>query len=157
MVKVGYGVDFHRLVRGRKLILGGVRIDYPEGLEGHSDADVIIHAVSDAILGGAGLGDIGRHFPEAAEFKDISCLEILKRVKAMLSAKTTINNIDLTFIGEEPKIASYADEMKLNIADALGIDKDCINIKATTSEGLGIIGKGEGLACQAVATLEAKK
>lgn len=154
MVKVGYGADFHRLVGGRRLILGGVRIDYPEGLEGHSDADVIIHAVSDAILGGAGLGDIGRHFPEAAEFKDISSLEILKRIKGMLSAKMTINNIDLTFIGEEPKIALYAEEMKINMADALGIDKDCINIKATTSEGLGIIGKGDGLGCQAVVCME---
>ena len=153
-MKVGYGIDFHRLVRGRKLVLGGVNIDYPLGLEGHSDADVIIHAVSDAILGGAGLGDIGRYFPETPEFKDISSVEILKKIKGMLSPKTSITHIDLTFIGEEPKIASLAPEMKDKMANALEIAGDRINIKATTTEGLGAIGEKKGLGCQAVVTLE---
>ena len=154
MIKVGYGVDFHRLVKGRKLILGGIDIDYPLGLEGHSDADVIIHAISDAILGGAGLGDIGKYFPETPEYKDISSIEILKRVNRMLPQDASINHIDLTFIGEEPKIAPRACEMKDKIANALGIRGEMVNIKATTTEGLGAVGEKKGLACQAVVTLE---
>ncbi len=153
VVKVGYGIDFHRLVKGRKLILGGVNIDYPLGLEGHSDADVIIHAVSDAILGGAGLGDIGKYFPETPDYKNISSLEILKKVKGMLPRGTSIINIDLTFIGEEPKIASISSRMKEKMACALEIGRDMINIKATTTEGLGAIGEKKGLGCHAVATL----
>jgi len=156
MIKVGYGVDFHRLVKGRKLILGGIDIDYPLGLEGHSDADVIIHAISDAILGGAGLGDIGKHFPETPEYKDISSIEILKRVNRMLPGDASINHIDLTFIGEEPKIAPCAEEMKDKIANALGIRGEMVNIKATTTEGLGAVGEKKGLGCQAVVTLEVR-
>jgi 2-C-methyl-D-erythritol 2,4-cyclodiphosphate synthase len=155
-VKVGYGIDFHRLVKGRKLILGGVCIDYPLGLEGHSDADVIIHAVSDAILGGAGLGDIGKYFPQTPEYKNISSLEILKKVKGMLPRGTSLTNIDVTFIGEEPKIASLSYRMKEKMAGALGIGRDKINIKATTTEGLGVIGDKKGLGCQAIAVLEAR-
>jgi len=157
MIKVGYGIDFHRLVRGRKLMLGGIDIEYPLGLEGHSDADVIIHAISDAILGGAGLGDIGKHFPETPEYKDISSIEILKRVKGMLPQDTSINHIDLTFIGEEPKIAPRAAEMRDKIAGALGIREEMVNIKATTTEGLGVIGEKKGLGCQALATLEVNR
>ncbi|MBL7170438.1 MAG: 2-C-methyl-D-erythritol 2,4-cyclodiphosphate synthase [Candidatus Omnitrophica bacterium] len=156
-MKVGYGVDFHRLVKGRKLILGGIDIDYPLGLEGHSDADVIIHAISDAILGGAGLGDIGKYFPETPEYKDISSIEILKRVNRMLPGDASINHIDLTFIGEEPKIAPCAEEMKGKIANALGIRGEMVNIKATTTEGLGAVGEKKGLGCQAVVTLEVGK
>ena len=156
MIKVGYGVDFHRLVRGRKLILGGIDMDYHLGLEGHSDADVIIHAISDAILGGAGLGDIGKHFPGTPEYKDISSIEILKKVKGMLPKEIFINHVDVTLIGEEPKIASRASEMKNKIAGVLGTGEETINIKATTTEGLGVIGEKKGLGCQAVVTLEVK-
>jgi 2-C-methyl-D-erythritol 2,4-cyclodiphosphate synthase len=157
VVKVGYGVDFHRLVKKRKLILGGVDIEYPLGLEGHSDADVIIHALSDAILGGAGLGDIGKYFPETPEYKDISSLKILGRVKDMLPPGASIIHIDLTFIGEEPKISSHTSQMKNKMGDVLGIGKERINIKATTTEGLGIVGEKKGLACQAVVTIEVNK
>ena len=156
MIKVGYGVDFHRLVKGRKLILGGIDIDYPLGLEGHSDADVIVHAISDAILGGAGLGDIGKYFPETPEYKDISSIEILKRVNRMLPEDASINHIDITFIGEEPKIAPRAEEMKDKISDVLGINREMVNIKATTTEGLGAVGEKKGLGCQAVVTLEVR-
>lgn len=153
VVKVGYGVDFHRLVRGRRLILGGVDMDYPLGLLGHSDADVIVHAVSDAILGAAGLGDIGKYFPETPEYKDISSLEILKKVKGLLR-KDTILHIDITFIGEEPKIAPRVSEMKSRMAEVLQITQENINVKATTTEGMGVIGEKKGLGCQAVVTLD---
>lgn len=156
VVKVGYGIDFHRLVTGRKLILGGINIDWPLGLEGHSDADVIIHAISDGILGAAGMGDIGKYFPGTPEYKGISGIEILKRVKAMLSSQVSIAHIDATFIGEEPKIAPMADEMKNRIAEGLEIESHRINIKATTTEGLGAAGEKKGLGCQAVVTLEVK-
>lgn len=156
VVKVGYGIDFHRFARGRRLVLGGVDIDYPMGLEGHSDADVIIHAVSDAILGSAGLGDIGRHFPETPQFRGISSMEILKRVKEMLPGDISILHIDLTFIGEEPRISPYASRMKNKIADILEIEEKDINIKATTSEGMGVVGDRKGVACQAIVTIEIK-
>lgn len=156
-IKVGLGLDFHRLEKGRKLVLGGVTIDHPLGLKGHSDADVIIHALSDAILGGAGLGDIGWYFPASPEYQDISSLEILKKVKAMLSQKTDIVHIDITFVGEEPRIAPWAPRMKDNMARVLGIGVEKINIKATTTEGLGMIGEKKGLAAQAVVTLEVKE
>jgi 2-C-methyl-D-erythritol 2,4-cyclodiphosphate synthase len=154
VLKVGYGIDFHRFKKGRRLVLGGVDIDYPMGLDGHSDADVILHAVSDAILGAAGLGDIGRYFPPAPQYKDISSVEILRKAKEMLPEGSTIQHIDLSLIGEEPRIAPWIDKMKNKMADVLEICSENINIKATTTEGLGIIGEGKGLACQAVATLE---
>ncbi len=157
-MRVGIGYDIHRLVEERKLFLGGVEIPYIKGLLGYSDGDVLLHAISDAILGGMGLGDIGLHFPNTdPQYKDISSLELLKKVAAIAAAKkVSINNIDTVVLAEEPKIYPFREKMVDAIAGALGIKRDRINIKATTNEGVGSLGKGEAIAAHAVVTLEEK-
>ncbi len=155
-IRIGQGYDVHKLVEDRKLILGGVDIPYEKGLLGHSDADVLVHAVMDALLGAAALGDIGRHFPDNSDdFKNISSLILLDKVFHLLKDKgyTTIN-IDATVIAQRPKLASHIEDMRKNIANALQCDVDQINIKATTEEGLGFTGTGEGIAAQAVCLIE---
>lgn len=154
-MRVGMGYDVHRLTEGRDLIIGGVKIEYEKGLLGHSDADVLTHAIMDALLGAAGLGDIGLHFPDnAGEFKDISSIILLKRVKDLIEKEGyTIGNIDATIIAQAPKMRPYIDEMRSIIADALGIDVKQINIKATTEEHLGFTGRGEGISAEAVCLL----
>ena len=153
--RVGHGYDVHRLVAGRKLILGGVDIPYDFGLEGHSDADVLVHAIMDAILGAMGLGDIGRYFPDTSdEFEGISSLVLLKKVGNIMAEKgAVLVNIDSTIVIQRPKIAPYINEMVANIADALGIDNTAINVKATTEEHLGFTGNGDGAAAHAVALI----
>lgn len=155
-MRVGMGYDVHRLVEGRKLILGGVEIPYEKGLLGHSDADVLLHAVMDALLGAAALGDIGRHFPDSdPKYKGISSLLLLKHVGALLEEKCfLIENIDATVIAQRPKLKDYMDQMKRNIAETLGIDEDRVNVKATTEEGLGFTGSGEGISAQAICLLQ---
>ena len=150
--RVGHGYDVHRLIEGRRLILGGVDIPYERGLDGHSDADVLVHAIMDAILGALGLGDIGRHFPDtSAEFADISSLVLLKKVKDIMGQKgAVLVNLDSTLVLQKPKIAPYIDEMIANIADILGVDRGIVNVKATTEEHLGFTGSGEGVAAHAV-------
>ena len=156
-MRIGTGYDVHRLKEGRDLIIGGVKIPYEMGLLGHSDADVLLHAIMDALLGAAGLGDIGLHFPDTdEEFKGISSIELLKRVRRMLlEAGYTVNNVDATIICQAPKMRPHIEEMKSNIADALLIAPSAVNVKATTEEGLGFTGRGEGIAAQAVCTIEA--
>lgn len=155
-MRVGTGYDVHRLVEGRKLILGGVRIEHDKGLDGHSDADVLLHAVMDSLLGAAALGDIGRHFPDTDEaYRGISSLKLLLKVKDMLQKKGFIvGNIDATIIAQEPKLADYIDKMKANIANALDVDEECVNIKATTEERLGFTGRKEGISAQAICLIE---
>lgn len=155
-LRIGHGYDVHRMVEGRRLILGGVNIPFLKGLDGHSDADVLLHAVCDALLGSLSLGDIGIHFPDQdPQFKDISSLDLLKRVHAMVIEKGfTIGNIDVTVVAEQPRLAGYIAQMRGNMAQVLEIDKGKINIKATTTEGLGFAGKGEGIAAHAVALVE---
>ncbi len=157
-MRIGTGYDVHRLTEGRRLILGGVDIPYERGLLGHSDADVLLHAIMDALLGAAGLGDIGIHFPDTdKQYSGISSLELLRRVGDLISGKDfTIGNIDATVIAQAPKLASYRDQMRENIADVLHMDAGRVNIKATTEEGLGFTGSGEGIAAQAVCLLEEK-
>ncbi|SDF85619.1 2-C-methyl-D-erythritol 2,4-cyclodiphosphate synthase [Sporolituus thermophilus DSM 23256] len=154
-MRVGIGYDVHRLVAGRNLILGGVEIPYEYGLEGHSDADVLLHAIKDALLGAAALGDIGRHFPDTdPRYKGASSLKLLARVKEILAEKGyEAGNVDATVIAQKPKLAPYIAQMNANIAAVLGIDVDRVNVKATTTEGLGFTGRGEGIAAQAVATV----
>ena len=155
MVRVGMGYDVHKLVEGRKLILGGVEIPYIHGLEGHSDADVVLHAIKDALLGAAALGDIGKHFPDTdVQYKGVSSILLLKRVGEILGEHGyTVNNIDATIVAERPKVAAYIPEMNHNIAAALRLDLGQVNVKATTTEGLGFAGKGEGIAAHAVASI----
>lgn len=155
MTRIGFGFDVHKLVSGRKLILGGVEIPFEKGLLGHSDADVLLHAVSDALLGAAALGDIGKHFPDTeARFKGISSIQLLMQVGKLLTDKGYIvGNVDTTVVLEKPKIAPYADGMRKNISLALGIYEDQVSVKATTNEGLGFIGVGEGAVAYAVATI----
>ncbi len=157
-MRIGTGYDVHRLTEGRRLILGGVDIPYKKGLLGHSDADVLLHAVMDALLGAAGLGDIGLHFPDTEEqYREISSLELLRRVGRMLREEgMTVENIDATVIAQAPKIGPYREQMKNNIADVLHIADERVNIKGTTEEGLGFTGSGEGIAAQAVCLLEEK-
>jgi 2-C-methyl-D-erythritol 2,4-cyclodiphosphate synthase len=156
--RVGFGVDVHRLVEGRELILGGISIPSSLGLDGHSDADVLLHAICDALLGAASLGDIGKHFPDTDPlFKDASSLSLLERVGAILERHGfQVVNIDSTVLLERPKIAPHAQAMRLAIARALGIQLDQISIKATTNEGLGEIGRGEGAAAYAVALVSSR-
>ena len=156
MIRCGTGYDAHRLTAGRKLILGGVEIPHERGLEGHSDADVLCHAIADALLGAIGEGDIGHHFPNTDEsIRGISSLEILEKVSALLEAKKArAVNIDATLVAEAPKIAPHIPAMREKIAAALWIDTSCVSIKATTNEGLGAIGRGEGMAAMAVAMVE---
>ena len=151
-MRVGMGYDVHRLVEDRKLIIGGVEIPYEKGLLGHSDADVLLHAIMDALLGAAALGDIGKHFPDNDDrYKGISSLELLRRVGKLLDEKNyVIENIDATIIAQKPKMRPYIDEMRKNIADTLKLDIDRVNVKATTEEGLGFTGTGEGISSQAV-------
>ncbi len=155
-MRVGMGYDVHRLVEGRKLILGGVEIPYEKGLLGHSDADVLLHAIMDALLGAAALGDIGKHFPDTDErYKGISSIVLLKHVGTLLEEKCfVIENIDATVIAQRPKLLPYMDQMKKNVAEALGLTEDRVNIKATTEEGLGFTGSGEGISSQAVCLLQ---
>ena len=157
-MRVGIGYDIHRLVEDRRLFLGGVEIPYVKGLLGYSDGDVLLHAISDAILGGMGMGDIGVHFPNTdPQYKDISSLELLKKVAAIAaSKKIIINNVDTVILAEEPKIYPFRQKMVDAISDILGIKKDRVNIKATTNEGVGSLGKGEAIAAYAVVALEEK-
>lgn len=154
-MRVGMGYDVHRLVEGRKLILGGVEIPYEKGLLGHSDSDVLIHAIMDALLGAAALGDIGKHFPDTdPQYKGISSVELLKHVAKLLDENNyVIENIDATVIAQRPKLRPYMEEMTKNIAGALGIEENRLNLKATTEEGLGFTGTGEGMASQAICSL----
>ncbi len=155
-MRVGIGYDAHMLVTGRPLVLGGVQVPHEKGLEGYSDADVLVHAIMDALLGAAGLKDIGHQFPTGdPEYKGASSIHLLQHTGRMVASKGfAINNIDSVLIAQSPKIASYIDEMRHNIAVALRIDDDQIMVKATTTDGLGFTGKGEGMAAQAVALLE---
>ena len=155
LMRIGQGYDVHRLVEGRKLILGGVEIPYEKGLLGHSDADVLLHAVMDALLGAAALGDIGQHFPDSDErYKGISSVELLKEVGKILQENGyLIENIDSTVIAQRPKLLPYRPQMAENIAAALGIEKEQVSVKATTEEGLGFTGTGEGISAQAIALL----
>lgn len=153
--RTGFGYDVHRLVPGRKLILGGVEIDHPLGFEGHSDADVLLHAIADALLGAAALGDIGKHFPNTdPRFKGISSLILLQHVVDLLTQhRFSVVNVDATVVLEAPKLAPYVDRMRQNIANVLKVPPGAISVKATTSEGLGFVGAREGGAAQAVATI----
>lgn len=155
-MRIGHGYDVHRLVEGRKLILGGVDIPYEKGLLGHSDADVLIHAVMDALLGAAAMGDIGRHFPDTdPAYKGADSRMLLRTVREKIEAKGyTVGNIDVTVIAQRPKLKDYISQMEENIASDLGIDKDQINVKATTEEKLGFTGDGSGIACHSVCLLE---
>ena len=155
-MRIGHGYDVHRLVEGRELILGGVKIDYEKGLLGHSDADVLLHAVSDALLGAAGLGDIGRHFPDTdPRYKGADSLMLLREVYGKISEKGfRVGNIDVTMIAQKPKLNDYIPQMRDNIADAVGVASDRVNVKATTEEKLGFTGTGEGMSCHAVCLLE---
>jgi len=154
-LRIGTGTDVHELVEGRDLILGGVKIDYPLGLKGHSDADVLLHAVCDALLGAAGLGDIGEHFPDTdPAYKGISSSLLLKACSEKIKEKGFgINNLDVTLFAQAPKMAPHKQEMAANIAGILELDPDGVNIKATTTEHLGFIGRKEGIAAQAVVLL----
>ncbi len=158
-MRIGTGYDVHRLTEGRKLIVGGVEIPYEKGLLGHSDADVLLHAMMYALLGAAALGDIGRHFPDSeAEYKGISSLVLLERVGEMLEENCfLIENIDATIIAQAPKMRPYIENMRENIAQALHIEMEQVNIKATTEEGLGFTGAGEGIAAQAVCLLNSPR
>jgi 2-C-methyl-D-erythritol 2,4-cyclodiphosphate synthase len=155
-LRVGQGYDVHRLEAGRPLILGGVEIPFEKGLLGHSDADVLVHAVMDALLGAAGLGDIGALFPDTdSRYRNISSLELLRRVaQALRSAGFTVVNIDATLIAQAPKIAPYKDLMRRAMAEALGISPEQVGVKATTEEHLGFTGAGQGMAAHAAALLE---
>ena len=154
-MRVGTGYDVHRLTEGRDLIMGGVKIPYEKGLLGHSDADVLLHAIMDALLGAAALGDIGKHFPDSdPAYKGISSILLLKKVGELLLEKGyLIENIDATIIAQAPKMRPYIDTMRENIANALEIDPNCVNVKATTEEGLGFTGTGEGIFSQAICML----
>ena len=154
-MRVGTGYDVHRLTENRPLIIGGENIPYEKGLLGHSDADVLIHAIMDALLGAAGLGDIGLHFPDSdPKYKGISSVILLQKVNELLKENLFyVENIDSTIIAQQPKMRSYIDKMRSNIAKALDIDESRVNVKATTEEGLGFTGSGEGIAAQAVCLL----
>ncbi|MFN3544980.1 MAG: 2-C-methyl-D-erythritol 2,4-cyclodiphosphate synthase [Thiobacillus sp.] len=151
-IRIGHGFDVHALVEGRKCIIGGVDIPYERGLAGHSDADVLLHAICDALLGAAGLGDIGRHFPDtSAEFKGIDSRILLRRVAEQLKARAwQVGNVDATVIAQAPKMAPHIARMTAHIADDLGVALDRVNVKATTTEKLGFTGRGEGIAAEAV-------
>lgn len=158
-MKIGIGYDIHRLVEERKLYLGGIEIPFVKGLIGYSDGDVVLHAIADAILGALAMGDIGGHFPNTeAQYKDIASSEILKKVALLASKnKYAISNVDTVILAEEPKVYPFKDKMIDAIAEILGIKKDRINIKATTNEGVGAIGRGDAIAAYAVVALEEKE
>ena len=155
-MRIGHGYDVHKLVPFRDLILGGVKLDYPMGLDGHSDADVLTHAVMDALLGAAGLGDIGRHFPDTdPAYKGIDSQKLLAYVRNLLKEKGfRVGNIDVTVIAQAPKLAPHIPQMRENLAATLAVEASRINVKATTEERLGFTGRGEGIACHAVCLLE---
>ncbi len=155
-MRIGHGYDVHKLTEGRRLILGGVNIPYEKGLLGHSDADVLLHAISDSLLGAAALGDIGKHFPDnAKEYEGISSLVLLDRVKTVLKINGyKIVNIDSTVIAQRPKLAPYIDEMRENIAKTLELTIDAVSVKATTEEQLGFTGRGEGISAHSVCLIE---
>lgn len=155
-MRIGHGYDVHRLTEGRALILGGVTIEHPTGLLGHSDADVLIHAVMDALLGAAGLGDIGKLFPDSdPQYKGISSMLLLEKVRRKINdSGYRVGNVDVTMIAQKPKLSPYIPQMRENLADALQISPGRINIKATTEEYLGFSGRQEGMACHAVCLLE---
>ena len=154
-MRIGQGFDAHALVAGRRLIIGGVQIPHEKGLAGHSDADVLIHAVCDALLGAAGLGDIGKHFPDSdARFKDIDSRKLLREVARLLKERgLKAANVDATIIAQAPKMAPHIPAMRANLAADLGIAPDAVNVKATTTDKLGFVGRGEGIAAEAVAML----
>ena len=155
-MRVGLGYDVHKLVEGRDLIIGGVQIPYEKGLLGHSDADVLLHAIMDALLGAAALGDIGKHFPDTdPKYKGISSIKLLEYVRELIDDELyVVGNIDATIIAQRPKMAPYIEQMKKNVADALAIEVSQVNIKATTEEGLGFTGEGAGISSQAICCLE---
>lgn len=155
-MRIGHGYDVHKLVPGRDLILGGVKIEYELGLLGHSDADVLLHAVSDALLGAAGLGDIGRHFPDTdPQYKGADSLKLLENVaEKVQNAGYRVSNIDVTMIAQRPKLKDHIPQMVANIAAAVGVDSSRVNVKATTEEKLGFTGEGLGMSCHAVCLLE---
>ena len=154
--RIGHGYDAHRFTEERKLVIGGVNVDYSRGLLGHSDADVLVHAIIDALLGAAALGDIGRHFPDTDDkYRDFSSILMLEKVGEMLRVRGyTLSNIDATLVMQKPKISEYIPQMTANIAKALSASTDLINIKATTEEGMGFTGNGEGACAHAVALIE---
>jgi 2-C-methyl-D-erythritol 2,4-cyclodiphosphate synthase len=156
MMRIGTGYDVHRFSGGRKLVVGGVEIPADEGLLGHSDADVLLHAICDSLLGAAGLGDIGQHFPDTLpKYKDISSLLLLAEVRRLLSeAGFLVNNIDATIVAERPRMSPHIPAMVANIAAAVSVDRTLVNVKATTTEGLGFTGRGEGMAAYAVCTIK---
>ena len=156
MTRFGMGYDVHRLVEGRKLILGGVEIPWEKGLLGHSDADVLLHAVADALLGAAALGDIGRHFPDTDEkFAGADSMKLLAEVVKLVREKGyRVGNVDATIVAQAPKLAPHIEKMAENIARVLGVERDCVNVKATTEERLGFTGSGEGMSAYAVAGIE---
>ena len=155
-MRIGHGYDVHKLVEGRDLILGGVKIEYEKGLLGHSDADVLLHAVSDALLGAAGLGDIGKHFPDTdPQYKGADSLVLLQVVaQRVKEAGSRVSNIDVTMIAQRPKLKDHIPQMVQNIAEAVGIAPNRVNVKATTEEKLGFTGEGLGMSCHAVCLLE---
>ena len=155
-MRVGFGYDVHRLVEERKLILGGVEIPYEKGLLGHSDADVLVHAVMDAMLGAAGMGDIGRHFPDSDnQYKGIDSMILLEKVTELLTeAGYMVNNMDVTVVAQRPKLAGFIPQMEENLAKAVKVEKEAVNVKATTEERLGFTGEELGMACHAVCLLE---
>jgi len=158
MLRVGFGYDAHRLKQGRNLILGGVKIPHEKGLLGHSDADVLSHAIGEAILGALALGDLGRHFPdEDQKYKEISSLKILSQINGLAKKEDArVTNIDSTIVAEEPKLSGYIPKMRENLADALKIDINCVSVKATTTEGMGFAGAGKGMAAYAVVLVDKK-
>ncbi len=158
MMRIGHGYDVHKLVEGRKCIIGGVDIPSPVGLLGHSDADVLLHAVSDALLGAAAMGDIGHLFPDTDDrWRGADSLKLLEEVANQVKSKGyTINNIDSTIIAQAPKMAPYINDMRMNIATECGIDVDCVSVKATTEEGLGFTGAKEGISAHAVCIINKK-
>lgn len=158
-MRIGFGYDVHQLTKGRELILGGVHIPYESGLLGHSDADVLIHAIMDALLGAAGLGDIGKHFPDTdPAYKDADSMKLLSHVKTLLAERGyRVGNMDATIVAQRPKLAEFLPKMCKNCADTLQIKEDAINIKATTTEHLGFTGRGEGISAYAVCLIENKE
>ncbi|MDR2874948.1 MAG: 2-C-methyl-D-erythritol 2,4-cyclodiphosphate synthase [Methylobacillus sp.] len=152
MIRIGHGFDVHQLVEGRKCVIGGVTIPHEKGLKGHSDADVLLHAICDALLGALALGDIGKHFPDTdARFKNADSRDLLRHVAQLIKDKNYgVVNVDATVIAEAPRLAPHIADMRANIAADLGVDADCVNVKATTSEKLGFTGRGEGIAAEAV-------
>ena len=154
-MRIGHGYDVHRLVEGRRCIIGGVDIPFELGLDGHSDADVLTHAVMDALLGALALGDIGKHFPDTDErFKGADSMKLTEHVAGLLAERGwQINNVDVTIIAQRPKLASFIPAMRANVARVLGVEEEAVNVKATTTEKLGFTGRGEGIASEAVASI----